>query len=135
MELRGSTGIRGNNSNNKKYEKFKHIIGQRVESIANGMTEDEISNWVDELIGANRNVACADPDLAAMEIEQVQKRSARYMVSSLGNLSTEKPDGYKWIMYTQLNGISTDMRHKTKVEQSTILINAYNINVQAFVEP
>ena len=76
MELRGSTGIRGNSSNNEKYEKFKHIIGQRVETIANGVSEEEINNWVEELSGANRNVACADPDLAAMEIEQVQKRSA-----------------------------------------------------------
>ena len=138
MELRGSQGIRGyrgGSSKIRKYEHFKHIIGQRSEAIANGVTEEEVSIWVDELSKANRNVACADPDLVAMETEQVQKRSERYMAASLGHLSTEKPEGFNRFMMNQLNGIASEMTRKTKVEQSTMLINTYDVDVQAFIEP
>ena len=138
MELRGSRGNgggRGGNGSIKKYDHFKHIIGQRTEAMSNGVTEEEVSTWVDELSKANRSVACADPDLAAMETEQVEKRSERYMAVSLGNLSTEKPEGFNRFMMTQLNGIASAMTRKTKIEQSTILINNYDVDVQAFIEP
>ena len=90
---------------------------------------------MDNLSRANRSVACGDPDLAAMETGQVEKRSKRYMATSLGHLATKKPAGYKRFMMTQLNGIAGAMARRTKVEQSTILINTYDIDVHAFIEP
>ena len=138
MELRGSWGNKGNREGMgtiQKYEHFKHIIRQRAEVMMNGVTEEEVSTWVEELSKANKNVACADPDLAAMETEQVVKRSERYMATSLGHLSTEKPEGSNRFMMTQLNGIASGLTKRTKIEQSTILINNYDIDVQAFIEP
>ena len=76
MELRGyqgNGGYRRGRGTAGKYEHFKHIIGQRAEAMSKGVTEEEISSWVEELSKANRSVACADPDLAAMETEQVEK--------------------------------------------------------------
>jgi len=138
MELRGyqgNEGYRRGRGTAGKYEHFKHIIGQRAEAMSKGVTEEEISSWVEELSKANRSVACADPDLAAMETEQVEKRSERYMATSLGNLSTDKPEGFNRFMMTQLNGIASLMTRRTKIEQSTILINNYDVDVQAFSEP
>ena len=76
MELRGSRGDgrnRRGDGNVTKYEHFKHIIGQRVGALKHGVTEEEVLAWVDDLSRANRSVACADPDLAVMETEQVEK--------------------------------------------------------------
>ena len=138
MELRGSRGDgenRRGGGNVKKYKHFKHIIGQHANALEHGVTEEEVLAWVDDLNRANRSVVCADPDLAAMETEQVEKQSERYMATSLGHLSTEKTAGYKRYMMTQLNGIAGAMTRRTKVEQSTILIDTYDIDVQAFIEP
>ena len=66
-----------------------------------GVTEEEVSAWVEDLSRANRSVACADQEMIAMKTEQVKKRSERYMATSLGHLSTEKPAGYKRFMMTQ----------------------------------
>ena len=82
---------------------------------------------------ATRSQPRADPDLVAMKTEQVEKRSKRYMATSLGHLSTKKPAGYKRFVMTQLNGIAGAMTRRTKVEQSTILIITYDIDVQAFI--
>ena len=57
------------------------------------------------------------------------------MATSLSHLSTEKSDIYNRFMMTQLNGITGAMTRRTKIEQSTILINTHDINVQAFIKP
>ena len=49
MELRGSRGNGGNcrgGGNIKKYEHFKHIIGQRADALEHGVTEEEVLAWV-----------------------------------------------------------------------------------------
>ena len=40
--------------------------------------DKEVSTWVEDSSMTNRSIACADLDLAAMETDQVEKRSKRY---------------------------------------------------------
>ena len=103
-----------------KYKHFKHIIGHCTDALENGVAEEEVSTWVEDLSRANRSVAFVDLDLTAMETEQVEKRSKIYMATSLGHLSTKKPAGYTRFMMTQLNGIAGAMTRRTNIEQSII---------------
>ena len=76
-----------------------------------------------------------DPDLVRLEVEQVRRVMKKYNVPALGNLAMEKPEGYKRFMLTQLNSMSTKLRREVKVEQSTCLLNRYDVDMQAMLEP
>ena len=82
-----------------------------------------------ELDKAKKNMRSADLDLAALELKQVQKMMEKYNVPALGNLKTEKPEGYKIFKLTQLHSMSTKLQ--VKMDQSTRLLNRYGINMQA----
>ena len=86
-------------------------------------------NWSSELKAAKKTIRSADPDLVMLELEQVKKLMNKYNVQSLGYLKTEKPKGYRQFMATQLNNISKTLNRRIKIEQSTRLINKYDVDM------
>ena len=67
-----------------------------------GVTEEDISTWTDNIDEANQDANGVDPNLVALEVEQMRKRTRKYSLKELGNLSTNKPNAHRRFMLTQL---------------------------------
>ena len=59
----------------------------------------------------------------------ILEKDEKYNVPILGNLATEKQEGYKRFILTQLNSMCTKLYRQVKVEQSTRLISRYDIGI------
>ena len=101
---------------------------RHLRGITKGVSEATVEDWSTNLKLARKTIRSADPNLVMFELEQVQKRMSDYNVRPLGYLKKEKPQGYKRFMATQLNNISTTLNRRIKIEQSTRLINAYDVD-------
>ena len=99
-----------------------------------GLSESDIERINEEFYEAEETVLLADPDIAGLEEQQVSKRLEKYLAPSLGDLPTEKPDGYRRFMAVQLNGTATPAIRAVKVEQCTALINKYDVDVMSYLE-
>ena len=139
MGMRGpSSAVRANSANsssNKRIDRVKGIMERHLQGIKKGVSESDVAEWANEMDESRRDIRAADPDLVRLEVEQVRKAMKKYNVPALGNLATEKPEGYKRFMLTQLNSMSTKLRREVKVEQSTRLLNRYDVDMQAVLEP
>ena len=139
MGMRGPpSAARANSSNsssNKRIDRVKEIMERHLQGMKKGVSESDVAEWAKEMDESRRDIRAADPDLVRLEVEQVRKAMKKYNVPALGNLATEKPEGYKRFMLTQLNSMSTKLRREVKVEQSTRLLNRYDVDMQAVLEP
>ena len=145
MTQQASMGMRGpssaaransaNSSSNKRIDRVKEIMERHLQGMKKGVSESDVAEWANEMDESRRDIRAADPDLVRLEVEQVRKAMKKYNVPALGNLATEKPEGYKRFMLTQLNSMSTKLRREVKVEQSTRLLNRYDVDMQAVLEP
>ena len=92
--------------------------------------------WRLEIRDAHRNIRALDPNLARLELEQVRKKALcpKYNRKSLGQLATIKPEGFKLFMMCQMNSISTRLTREAKIEQSSQLINHYDVDMKFALE-
>ncbi len=51
------------------------------------------------------------------------------MTPAFGNLTTEKPEGYKQAVVVQLNGTVSKLCQKVKIDKCIQLINCYEVNI------
>ena len=133
---RGITGKRGKkeSSNKNEVDRVQHVINGHSGKYSKGVSDKAVKEWSDEMREARTVVRRADPNLVAMEIEQVNKRMEKYKVPTLGYLKEEKPEGFNRFMSTQPNNMSTTITRAVKVEQTTRLINKYDIDMISFLE-
>ena len=89
----------------------RHLQGMKT-----GVSESDVAEWVSEMDESRRDIRATDPDLVRLEAEQVWKAIKKYNVPALGDLATEKPEGYKRFLLTQLDSMSTKLRREVKVE-------------------
>ena len=74
------------------------------------------------------------PNMVMLELEQVEKRMAKYKVPALDYLKVGKLDRYKWFRATQLINISTTTVRLIKVEQATRSISKYDVDMMSCLE-
>ena len=127
-------GDEGDAALTSRQQRVRNIMERHRTEITRGVSEGTIAKWAEECYEAQTILAEADPDLLALEEEQITKRLEKYKSPSLGNLSSEKPEGFKRIMAVQLNGTATKFRREVKVDQCTQLINRYDVDVMTYTE-
>ena len=91
----------------ERIDRVKEITERHLQGMNKGDSESDVAEWAKEMDESRRDIRGADPDLVRLEVEQVRKAMKKYNVPALGNLATEKPEGYKRFMLTQLNSMST----------------------------
>ena len=74
----------------------------------------------------------SDPNLILLELEQVQRQ--KYKVPALGYIKKEKPEGVYRFMAIQMNNISTITTQLVKIEQTTRLINKFDLDMVSCLE-
>ena len=104
--------------------------GKRSKGVSNKAAKE----WSEEMRAARSTVRATDPNLVALEIEQVKKRMKKYNVPPFGYLKEEKPEGFHRFMSTQPNNMSTTLTRAVKIEQTTRLVNKYDVDMVSFLE-
>ena len=100
-----------------------------------GVTEEDVARWRDSDREAREAMYSTDPNLAALEEEQVKKRLDKYKNPALGSLVTEKQEEYFRFLGAQVNGLSSKMARAVKTLQLTELINRYDVDMITMQEP
>ena len=75
-----------------------------------------------------------DPNIILIELEHVQRMMAKYKVPALGYIKSEKPEGVYRFMAIQMNNISTITTELVKIEQTTRLINKFELDMVSCLE-
>ena len=93
-----------------KFDRLKEILERELAYDKKGKRRgaERAAQWWNEVVEEKKTIRWMDPNLAALELEQVERRlRGKYGRKALGTLSLEKPAGYKCFMMTQLNIMST----------------------------
>ena len=99
-----------------------------------GVSAKSVKAWSDELKRSRSVIRKSDPNLILLELEQVQRRMAKYKVPALGYIKTEKPEGVYRFMAIQMNNISTITTQLVKIEQTAHLINKFDLDMVSCLE-
>ena len=115
-------------------ELVKEIMERHLAQMKKGLSALSVARWAKEREEARTAVIEADANLVGLEEEQIAGRLKKYDVEPLGDLETEKPEGYRRFMTVQLNGVATKSIREVKIEQMTALINRYDIDMVSYIE-
>jgi len=109
-------------------------MDRKMAEMKKGVSSGDVAKWAREIEEAKEYLRECDPNLAGLEDQQIEKRLSRYDVKPLGSLETQKPEGYRRFMSTQLNGTATKAIRDVKIEQTTNLINRYDVDMLSYQE-
>ena len=93
-----------------------------------------MNEWSDELKHCCLVIRDLDPNIILIELEHVQRMMAKYKVPALGYIKLEKPEGVYRFMAIQMNNISTITTELVKIEQTTRLINKFELDMVSCLE-